>query len=36
MDKNKGIEMMDEFEGKEYSFSEDLEEEKEDEESGDE
>ncbi|KAL0877422.1 hypothetical protein Bca101_027127 [Brassica carinata] len=36
LDKNKGIEMTDEFEGKEYSLSEDSEEDKEDEESGDE
>ncbi|KAF2546371.1 hypothetical protein F2Q70_00022404 [Brassica cretica] len=36
LDKNKGIEMTDEFEGKEYSLSEDSEEDKEDEESEDE
>ncbi|KAH0879683.1 hypothetical protein HID58_067077 [Brassica napus] len=36
LDKNKGIEMTEEFEGKEYSLSEDSEEDKEDEESEDE
>ncbi|CAH2065804.1 unnamed protein product [Thlaspi arvense] len=36
LDKSKGIEMSDDFDGKEYSVSEDSEEDKEDEESGDE